>query len=224
MDLKTQVKSLMGIVSELRGELKKLKEKDQGEETLKRKEEEATRSFYGTTILTDDENKKLISKWVHPSKVIKFNPIFNTNVDGDSSSTFHLYCDGLFPTLTVILDTSGRLFGGYATQSFSQSTVGANYSRAPGSFIFNLSNKKKFELIDQIGSQSNQAIYKHNSLGPTFGGGHDLCLCGECRSNSNSYCNKASYNTDNINLLGGSSGSSTNFQVQNYEVYHVIFD
>ena len=52
--------------------------------------------------------------------------LFNTATDGDSSSTFHCYCEGIFPTVTIILDTKGNKFRGYSTTSWSQSTVGAS--------------------------------------------------------------------------------------------------
>jgi len=218
-DLKAQVDSLIRVVSELKEEIKKYKNDE------KSKEEAAINSFNGSSFLTNDE-KILISKWVHPNKIIKFNMLFNTSKDGDSSSTFHYYCDGVFPTVTVILDTSGRRFGGYSTQNWCQSTVGGNYTRAPDSFIFNLSNKKKFDLISQIDGNSNRAVYRNNSYGPTFGGGHDLYLANSCKSNTSSYVYKNSssaYNTENNNNLFGSSGQ-TAFQVSNYEVYQVVFE
>ena len=54
----------------------------------------------------------------------------------------------------------------------------ASYKRAPGSFLFSLVNASglpptKMPLID--GKEGN-AIYCHNSRGPVFGGGHDLCV------------------------------------------------
>ena len=87
------------------------------------------------------------------------------------------------------------------------------------SLFFNLSNNKKFDFINN--SDSN-AIYKSNSYGPTFGGGHDLYLANSCKSNTNSYCSKNTFNTGETNLLGNKS--STSFQVSNYEVYQVIFE
>ena len=210
-DLKTQVNCLTKVVAELRSELKSLKF------DKKTKDETAINSFNGTSFLNNDE-KKLISKFIHPHKIIKFNLLFSTNKDGDNSSTFHYYCDGIFPTVTVVLDTSGRRFGGYSTQNWCQSTVGSNHSRAPGSFIFNLANKKKYDLVEF----KTDAVYRHNSYGPTFGGGNDLYLANSCKSNNNSYCSKSSYNSGNTNILGGSS--STNFQVSNYEVYQVVFE
>lgn len=210
-DLKTQVDSLTKVVSELREELQNYKE------NKKAKEEAAINSFNGTSILNNDE-KKLISEFIHQNKIIKFYLLYDNKKDSDSTSTFHYNCDGIFPTVTVVLDTSGRKFGGYSTQNWCQSSIGGSYARAPGSFIFNLSNKQKYELIEF----NTNAIYRHNSYGPTFGGGHDLYLANSCRSNTNSYCNKSSYNTGNNNLLGNSS--TTNFQVSYYEVYQVIFE
>ena len=210
-DLKTQVNCLTKAVAELRNELKNVKS------DKKTKKEAAINSFSGTSFLNNDE-KKLISEFIDPHKIIKFNLLFSTNKDGDSSSTFHYYCDGIFPTVIVVLDTSGRRFGGYSTQNWCQSTVGGNYARAPGSFIFSLSNKQKYDLTEF----NTNAIYRNNSYGPVFGGGHDLCLANSCRSNTSSYCNKSSYNSGNTNILGGSS--STSFQVSYYEVYQVVFE
>ena len=105
------------------------------------KDEAALSSLAVSSFLKDDE-KIQISKWIHPNKVIKFNLLFSTSKDGDSSSTFHYYCDGIFPTVVVIVDTSGRRFGGYTKHDWIQSPIGGSYTRAPDSFIFNLSNKK----------------------------------------------------------------------------------
>ena len=119
----------------------------------------------------------------------------------------------------MVLDTSGRRFGGYSTQNWCQSPIGASYSRAPGSFIFNLSNKQKYDLVEF----NTNAVYRYNSYGPTFGGGHNLCIANSCKSNTSSYCSKhATYKTGDNNLLGNSG--QTNFQVSNYEVYQVVFE
>ncbi len=66
------------------------------------------------------------------------------------------------------------------------------------------------------------AIYRHNSYGPTFGAGNDFYLSNSCKSSTNSYCNQSSYITGNANLLGNKG--QTNFQVSSYEVYHVIIE
>jgi hypothetical protein len=237
-DIKLQVECLTKVVANLREELKNYKNKEEElkkniKEELKKyiredllkdmnkekiKDDTAVNSFEGTSFLNNEE-KKLISKWISPNRVLKFNLLFSTSKNGDSTSSFHYYCDGVFPTVTVVLDTSGRRFGGFSTQNWCQSAVGGTYSTALDSFIFNLSNKQKYGLSNKFDTN---AIYRHNSYGPTFGGGHDLYLANSCKSNTNSYCNKSSYNTGGNNLLGNSG--QTNFQVSYYEVYHVIFE
>jgi len=211
-DLKAKVEALTKTVAEMRKEIQNIKIKEL------EKDEVAIKSFEQTSVL-EDEEKKLISKWIHPNKVIKFSMLFNTAKDGDSASTFHYYCDWVCPTVTVVLDTEGRKFGGYSTNAWCQPSAGSVNSRAPESFLFNLTNKKKFELIDNFDSN---AINKTDSYGPTFGGGYDLYLADNCKSNTSSYCNKSTYNTGETNLLGNKS--SISFQVSNYEVYHVIFE
>ena len=104
-DLESQVKSLTNIVTQLRNQLKKNK---------KDKNESAVNTFQGTSLLNDEE-KKLISEWIDPNKIIKFYLLFSTSKDGDSSLTFHKYCDGESPTVTIVKDTSGIKFGGYST-------------------------------------------------------------------------------------------------------------
>ena len=211
IDLKNEIKSLELTITQMNKKLN-----DIPDCIKKLKDEAAINSFVGTSIISNDE-KKLISEWIHPKKILKFVLLYTNAKDSDSSSTFHYFCDGAFPTITVIYDTSGRRFGGYSTQSWAQSPVGGYYSRAVGSFIFNLSNKTKYDLVNP---QDGNSIYRQNSYGPTFGGGYDINIANGCKSNTSSYCSKSSYNTGSYNLLGGSS--STSFQVSTYEVYHVI--
>ena len=216
LNLKTQVESLALAISEIDKKLNKNEKWNKKPNNKKSKEEAAINSFEGTSFLVDEE-KKLISEWIDPYKILTFNLLYTNAKDSDSSSYFHYYCDGVYPTVTIIYDTSGRKFGGYCTQNWAQSPVGGCTSRAEGSFIFNLSNKSKYELINPLDTN---AINRSNSYGPYFGVGSDLCIANGCKSNSNSYCSKSSYNTGSYNLLGGSG--STSFQVSYYEVYHVI--
>ena len=214
-DSKSQIESFALIISDMEKKINKMEE-DKKNADRKIKNDAAIKSFIGTSILKDEE-KILISEWIDPKKIFKFNLLYSNSRDSDDSSTFHYYCDGVYPTVTVILDTSGRRFGGYSTHSWGQSSVGSNYARAVGSFIFSLSNKVKYDLSDPI---NYQAVYRHNSYGPWFGGGPDIRIASGCRSNSSSTCNRSSYNTGSYNILGGSG--STSFQVSYYEVYHVI--
>ena len=151
-------------------------------------------------------------------KVLKFNMVFNTSKDGSSASTFHYYCDGVSPTVTIVRDTNGNKFGGYTTSTWNQHSDGSSYARDQNAFIFNLSKKIKYLQTDEFVAES---IYRYNSYGPTFGRGHCLFLANGCTGNTSSYTNThSSYKTDGKNLIGNSG--QTTFQVSYYEVYHVI--
>jgi len=67
-NLESKVKCLTKIINSLRSQLKKYKND---------KEEAAVNSFQGTSILNNEE-KKLISKWIDPKKTIKFYLLFST--------------------------------------------------------------------------------------------------------------------------------------------------
>ena len=162
--LESKVEALTKTITEMKKEIQNWKIKQL------EKVKAALKSFNGTSFLKNKE-KKMINYWINPNKVIKFNMLFNSNNDGDSCSTFHYYCDGVFPTIIVVLDTSGRRFGGFSTSSWNQSTVGTCQRRTPESFIFSLSNKQKYELKNQFDTS---AIYPHISYGPVFGSAYDL--------------------------------------------------
>jgi hypothetical protein len=217
-DLKVQVNYLIQVISNLKKEINELKQNPlQNNVELKKKT--AINSITKSAFL-DDNDKVLLSEWIDPHKIIRFSLLFSTNIDGtSSSSTFHYYCDGAFPTITVIYDTGGRKFGGYTTQSWTETKSGPSYCRDEFAFIFNLSNKVKYGLKNKFDTN---AIYRYNSYGPTFGGGHDLCVANSCTGNTSSYTSNSSYDTGNYDILGGSS--STSFQVSYYEVYKVIFE
>ena len=218
-NLKTEIESVKSSLSETN---KKVKEMEYKLDIENQKEEMAKKSFYGNSFLDNDE-KIILSKWIHPNRIIKFNLLYTTK-DSDSSSYFHDYCDDIFPILIVIYDTSKRKFGGYSTKSFRQPT-NSNYNcRAPGSFIFNLTNKKKYDLIDQ---NDKNAICRNNLYGPCFGfhsssaSYYDIFINNSCTS-STCYYQKNVYDTGSNNLLG--SSGSTAFTVSVYEAYQVIFE
>ena len=178
----------------------------------------AKESFEGSVILNDEE-KIILSEWVSPKKPLKFNLIFSSYRDNGTSKSFHENCDGISPTITIVMDTSGNKFGGYTTSSRRQPSTGASYARDTDAFIFNLSKKLKHVQPDKFGKNS---IYRNNSYGPTFGN-NNLRIDDNCTSNSNSYTNVSEdYKTDNKNLLNNTGNSS--FQVSYYEVYRVAMD
>ena len=51
--------------------------------------------------------KILISKFIHPSKIIKFNLVYTTK-DSFDCKYFHDYCDDISPIIIVIYDNWGE--------------------------------------------------------------------------------------------------------------------
>jgi len=73
-DIKEKVDSLTNIVAELKDTIKKIEEKKK--KVNLEKEDAAVNSFIGTSFLQNEE-KKLISEWIHPKKIIKFSLLYN---------------------------------------------------------------------------------------------------------------------------------------------------
>ena len=217
-EAKEEIKKANELIKKNTEIINQLKNENKKEEIQKQNKIKFAKQTFETTNILNDEEKILISEWIHPKKVLKFNMVFNTNKDGSSASTFHYYCDGVSPTVTIVRDTNGNKFGGYTTSTWNQPGPGGSYARDQNAFIFNLSKKIKYLQTDKFVQRS---IYRHNSYGPVFGSGYCLYLADSCTGNTSSYTNTYScYKTDGKNLIGNSG--QTTFQVSYYEVYHVI--
>jgi hypothetical protein len=108
--------------------------------------------------------------------------------DGFRARGFHERCDGSANTLTVILDTSGNVFGGFTpieweSRQSDPSSQGHNCYKCDNtleSFVFTLKNPhnvppRKFPLKSEA---KQSAIVCDSDWGPYFGGGMGVCdLC-----------------------------------------------
>ena len=75
-----------------------------------------------------------ISKWCNCKK---FELLFRGSRDGMISSEFHKRCDNMGPTLSLIKNEKGHIFGGYASISW---TSEGNNKNDPQAFLFTLTN------------------------------------------------------------------------------------
>ena len=152
-----------------------------------------------------------------------FELLYRGTRDGFGANDFHRLCDNKGKTLVLIKNTSGHVFGGFASISWESS---GGYKQAPGSFLFTLTNMHgiqptKFPLKNE---NDGYAVYHYASYDPAFGGGHDICIYSYCNTNTNSYANLPnSYNdtTGKWNSIFSSNVSSGAFQVQEYEVFKI---
>jgi len=174
-------------------------------------EDIATGDAFPKSSLLKQSDFPMIKKWLEKEFANKkWKLVFKGTKDGMNATAFHNNANNKGPTITVVKSTHGKIFGGFAPESWTSRN---NYINSQKTFIFSVTNKAKHELISPS-SHCATSCYDYSSYGPTFGGGHDFHLSNDFTSNSN-YCNKNSFNfTDNNALTGG-----YNFQCEEVEVY-----
>ena len=63
------------------------------------------------------------------------------------------------------------------------------YRKTDKAFIYSLENKEGLAPFKSMVKRGSQAIYMGISYGPTFGGGHDICVANNAAHNAHSYTN-----------------------------------
>jgi len=114
-------------------------------------------------IIGDNEDDfKYLKNWINPKSGIKGELLYRLSKDGPSYQTFHQNCDDKGPTLTLIKDENDMKTGGYTPLSWDSKTT---WKKDNDTFIFNLTNKKKFPKPSKNNTYS---IYCLNKYGPWF--------------------------------------------------------
>jgi len=124
-------------------------------------------------VLTSAYEEK-IKEWTGKSTL---SLLYRGSRDGFAANIFHSKCDNKGPTVTILKSTGGYVFGGYSTVPWEST---GQYKRAPGSFLFTLSNPHNvapttFHLNNSYAND----IFCNPGYGPTFGG-HDLLINNNC--------------------------------------------
>ena len=200
-----KIKKLENEIKEIKEKLFPIKEEKDNEEKFD--------IFKGTKILNDKDEEIMISNWIKPNSKIKFTLLYQISRDGDNISTFYNKVINKFPTLILIKSKAGLKFGGYTTNTWEPTS---DYKRDEYSFLFSLSNKKKYSIKND---HIEYAIYGRNDCF-AFGDGFDLCIYNQCKLNKNTIYKSSSYNT----FLHELSGGQKNFYVDELEVYNVEFE
>ncbi|XP_078383111.1 uncharacterized protein LOC144665695 [Oculina patagonica] len=108
---------------------------------------------------------------------------YRATTHGWAASTFHSRCDGKRDTVTII-KKGQYVFGGYTDIPWDSSS---GYSYTTNAFIFSLRNKEGIAPFKSMVARPSLAIFRSSDRGPTFGGGHDICIADNANSNTNSY-------------------------------------
>lgn len=94
--------------------------------------------------------------------------VYRASRDGFDSSAFHLKCDLLSPTLTILkAKDSGFIFGGYTVANWAGEEV---QKLDPHAFIFSLTNGDDKPCLMKT-SNSINSIFCSSETGPSFGTG-----------------------------------------------------
>ena len=172
--------------------------------------------FKGSTIFQFFDEKKIVRDWIienYTYKGIITQLLYKATRDGDKASDFHSKCDNMGPSLVVIQTTTGYIFGGYTSKSWTNS----NFSW-PGdnqAFVFSMNLKRKFSIKTQ-----KEAIGHYFNKGPVFGYGHCIDISSKCLHNSDSY-HSSSDSYEGINQL--KLTNQRDFTVADYEVFQITF-
>ena len=195
-------------IKKLEDIINKYEEKEKEKERLEKEKEEKLISFSGTEIL-NKESKKMLLSWL-PRKPIKITLLLNSNIDGDSTSTFMDKCNAKYPTLAIIKTTKGNIFGGYTTQLWKQGEV-----QDKNAFVFSIDKKKKYNIKEPehaIGFSDRYWLFGYSS--------NAIVCYNNCTKANNNYVDNKTYDIPEqyeLNL------GEKYFTVKSFEIYHIEY-
>ena len=116
------------------------------------------------------------------------------------------------PTLILIKTNAGFKFGGYTTNTWTNTN---GYKKDELAFLFSIDKKKKYLIKKE---QINNAIYTSSSYF-AFGNGFDFYVQDQIKTSNSHYSNfpSAYLGGDRYELTGG----QYNYLISECEVYHV---
>jgi hypothetical protein len=161
-------------------------------------------------------NFVMINRWI--GYACKYKLIFRASRDGFSAKSFHEKCDGKHPTLTIIKNNYGKIIGGYTPLEWESPTLKSIWSSkadiSNDSFIFSISMKRKFKLLNNI-----QAIMLNKDFGPIFGSGMRLAIGDQCNLPNSCFADGSRGNYEKAPQSEFTGGDTIGFHVIDYEVF-----
>ncbi len=172
-----------------------------------------------SVIMSDNDKSYIISEIENKmnKKIKQLKKLYQATIDGDGPINFHLKCDNIPNTLTLIKSEGGNRFGGFTAQTWESSN--SKFKGDKYAFLFSLDKKKIYRY-----KNDGYAILCGINYGPIFGR-QDISVCGNSiqekkliiRSNSNS-----SY-INNGEKFRFSENENSSMCAAEYEVFQVIF-
>lgn len=175
--------------------------------------------MYESTIIDKSQVTELIELCEFPDNQ-KFMLLYSAskNKNGHDFDDFHIRCDGVKNTLTIIRTSQNYIFGGYTDAAWDSAD---HDIEDPNSFIFSLKNCDNSPFKASC-TDSKTSIYGGSDYGPTFGFS-DIEL-GSCFLNKLYGSSTMGYNASYENPLSKSYilAGAEHFSVINFEVYELV--
>ncbi|CAD8103168.1 unnamed protein product [Paramecium primaurelia] len=177
--------------------------------------------IYDSKLVSNQQSQKIIN--IIQSKLNKivtnFSQIYLGTRDGLSGQAFWNKVQGKSNLLMIFKSKSGYIFGQFSPCQWNQNLNAYVQDNTMSSFLFSQTHDQIYPLKD---ANKQNAIYCHQSQGPSFGGGHDLQIGLDFQ---NGYSNLGhSYQSDqyqittkNTHLFG-----QTTPNIAECEIYQVI--
>jgi len=177
----------------------------------------------GNILKESGREKEFNMKLIEWSGYKKIELIYRGSRDGTLSKNFHEKCDNKGPTITLIKNEKGNIFGGFSSISWTSQN---NNKQAPNSFLFSLTNiyginPTKFQLKN---NNDSSAIYDYSNKGATFGKGSDLYVSNDFNNKNNSYSKFPSSYEDSIGkgksiFTGDTNNNNEKIKIKEIEVF-----
>ncbi|CAG2253401.1 unnamed protein product [Mytilus edulis] len=134
--------------------------------------------------LSEQDTDKL-NKWIKGGKRKKYTQLYSAASDGCDPSTFHTKCDNKGPTVTLVHNVNGSVYGGYSSVSWLSGSGESVYDANAFLFLLTGGNKKKpckFNI-----KTPEYALTMDEDCGPSFGKGPDLLTFQDAVSKSTDF-------------------------------------
>jgi hypothetical protein len=156
-------------------------------------------------------------------RLCKWRLLYRGTIYGFSASAFHQKCDRCAHTVTLILTTSGYIFGGFTPIPWDSS---GSYKADPTgkSFVFSLVSPRNAPAHRFPLKNARYAIDCGASDGPMFGNGHDVYIADNSNANTSSYSSLGSEYLNDTGLNGQEVlAGQYYFTVEEIEVFSLDF-
>ena len=116
--------------------------------------------------------KRQLEEWIGAGPKT-FDLLYSISKDGCNATAFHQKCDNKGPTVTILYNAQGTVYGGYTSVNWNTARNG-NYEVDATAFMFRLMYNGSLAACKFPCINPTNALYQHSNYGPLFGSGHDL--------------------------------------------------